>query len=77
MRNIHAAALGKLGRNRNTEAQATAARKNGKKGGRPGVCRHVHRSGKRCESRSVLRWTMCELHFKSVRNHRRKKRRRE
>jgi hypothetical protein len=35
MKNQNAVELGKLGRNKNTEAQADASKENGKKGGRP------------------------------------------
>lgn len=35
MKNQNAVELGKLGRSKNTEAQAEASRENGKKGGRP------------------------------------------
>jgi len=35
MKNQNAVALGKLGRSKNTEAQANASRENGKNGGRP------------------------------------------
>lgn len=34
-KNQHAVELGKLGRKRNTEKQKEAARRNGRKGGRP------------------------------------------
>lgn len=35
MKNQNAVALGKIGRSKNTKAQANASRENGKKGGRP------------------------------------------
>jgi hypothetical protein len=34
-KNVHAVALGKLGRATNSDAQKKASRENGKKGGRP------------------------------------------
>ncbi len=62
MTNIHAAVLGKIGRSRNTEVQAVAARENGKKGGRPGRCQHVFANGNRCTRQSIVKWTTCERH---------------
>ena len=35
MKNQHAVELGKIGRSKNTTAQAASSRENGKKGGRP------------------------------------------
>jgi hypothetical protein len=37
MKNKHAVALGKMGRSKNTEAQANTSRENGQRGGRPAV----------------------------------------
>jgi hypothetical protein len=36
MKNKHAVELGKMGRSKNTEAQANTSRENGQRGGRPG-----------------------------------------
>ena len=61
MTNKHARVLGKLGRARNTAAQAEASRKNGRKGGRPGKCEYLW-NGHRCARRSIVRWTTCRQH---------------